>query len=168
MTAIAKLRGKAKKVELIEPDQYRVESEKGSAIVNGNVKNLLQNPIIIENLNITYGAPAQKPGVEDVKTYLAEDEGSAVSVSKSDMAALREFVVGEGSEVESVTENVSRVFVHPARGPFSGDPKQWWFTRGGKPFKATIKDRRFLDNYGQGNPRLNSEDVLEVELLEQQ
>jgi hypothetical protein len=44
-----------------------------------------------------------------------------------------------------------------------------WFTRGGrKPFTAAIIDKRFLDSYGEGEPRLNAEDLLEVELLEKE
>jgi hypothetical protein len=166
---INKLRGKPKKIERVGPDKYEASSEKGSAVVNGDVKNLLQNPIIIQNLNVTIAATS-KAEVTDLKTYLADDPvGSSVTVTKDVASAVEQFVKELNKPGEETKENINTVWLNPHRGPFSGEPGQWWFTRGGgKPFTATIKDKRFLDSYGQGEPRLNSEDLLEVELLEKQ
>ena len=170
LDVINKLRGKPKKIEEVGPNQFRAESEKGAVVVSGDVKNLLQNSIIIENLNVTIAVPVGKPDVKDVKTYLADDPiGTSVTVTKEIAGALEQYVKELSKPGEQTKENINTVWVNPHRGPFSGDPGQWWFTRGGgKPFTATIKDRGFLDSYGQGEPRLNAEDLLEVELLEKQ
>jgi hypothetical protein len=170
LDVINKLRGKPKKIEQVAPNEYKAESDKGSAVVSGNVKNLLQNPIIIENLNIAFGAPAKKPVVKDIQTYLAEDPvETAVTTTKEIAGVLDQYVRELNKPGDEIKENLSTVWVNPHRGPFTGEPGQWWFKRGGgKPFLATIKDKRFLESYGQGEPRLNSEDLLEVELLERQ
>ena len=154
LDAIAKLRGKPTAVEQVKPDVYNVRSAKGAAQVNGKVKNLLQNPVFIENLHVTFHAPAHSPGVSDVKTYLASQPvESAVTVTKELAASIRDFVEDDGQPPDRINENVSRVWLNPHRGPFTGEPGQWWFKRGGgKPFPATIKDKRFLESYGQGEP----------------
>ncbi len=170
LEAINKLRGKPTEVKEIRPNVYNVKSEKGAAQVNGNVNNLLQNSTFVENLYLTIQAPATAAGVTDVKTYLAsEPVTSAVTVTKEIAEGIREFVTDDGDPRDTVNENVSRVWLNPHRGPFTGEPGQWWFRKGsGKPFPATVKDKGFLESYGQGEPRLNAEDLLEVELLERQ
>ncbi len=170
LDVINKLCGKPKKFEQVAPNQFRAESEKDAAVVSGNVKNLLQNPIIIENLNITFAAPGNH-AIRDRREHLPRgrprrkrrdhDLGNrqvARSVCKR--------VQKPGDELK---ENVNTVWVNPHRGPFTGEPGQRWFKRGGgKPFTATINGKGFLESYGQGEPRLNAEDLLEVELLERQ
>ena len=170
LDVINRLRGKPRSIEEIAPNQFKAESEKGSAVINGDVKKLLQNPIIIENLNITLAAPTAKAAVTDVKTYLAADPvDTVVTTTKEIAGAIEQYVKELNKPGDEIKENVSTVWLNPHRGPFSGDPGQWWFKRGGgKPFTATIKDKGFLESYGQGEPRLNSEDLLEVELLEKQ
>lgn len=170
LDVINTLRGKPTKIEKVGPDSYEAISENGSAIVNGNVKNLLQNPIIVQNLNVTIAGPTAKSDVTDVRTYLAADPvDSAVTVTKEIAAALDQYVRELSKPGDQTRENINTVWLNPHRGPFSGEPGSWWFTRGGgKPFTATIKDKSFLDSYGQGEPRLNAEDLLEVELLERQ
>jgi hypothetical protein len=69
LDVINKLRGKPKKIEEVAPNQYKAESEHGSVVVDGQVKKLIQNSIVIENLNVTI-APATKPDVKDIKTTL--------------------------------------------------------------------------------------------------
>ena len=170
LDVVNKLRGKPKTIEEIGPNQFKAQSEQGAVVVSGDVKNLLQNSIIIENLNITIATPVGKPDVKDVKTYLADDPiKTSITVTKEIAGALAQYVKELNKPGEQTKENVNTVWLNPHRGPFSGDPGQWWFTRGGgKPFTATIKDNGFLDSYGQGEPRLNAEDLLEVELLEKQ
>jgi hypothetical protein len=170
LDAIGRLRGKVTKVEEVKPNVYNVKSERGAAQVNGNVKNLLQNSVFIENLHVSLNTPANAPGVTDVRTYLAsEPEASAVVVSKALADGIRQLITDGEHTPDQVNENVSKVWLNPHRGPFTDEPGQWWFKRGGgKPFVATIKDKTFLDSYGQGQPRLNSGDLLEVELLERQ
>jgi hypothetical protein len=94
---------------------------------------------------------------------------TSVTVTKEVAGAVEKYVREMNKPSDDVKENVSTVWVHPHRGPFSGDPGQWWFKRGrGEPFKASIKDKGFLESYAQGEPRLNSGDLLEVQLLEKQ
>jgi hypothetical protein len=170
LDVINKLRGKPQKVEQIAPNQFKAESERGSVVVSGDVNELLQNSIVIENLNITIAAPANKPEVKDVQTYLADDPAAtSITITKEIAGALVEYVKELNKPGDETKENFSTVWLNPHRGPFSGEPGSWWFTRGGgKPFTATIKDKGFLDSYGHGEPRLNSEDLLEVQLLEKQ
>jgi hypothetical protein len=170
LDVIRRLKGKPKKIEEVAPNEFKAESEKGAVVVNGNVRSLLQNPIIIENLNVTIAAPVAKPEVRDVKTYIADQPESAVTVTKEVSSAIEQFVKELNKPSDDVKENVSTVWLHPHRGPFSGDPGAWWFRRGnkGEPFRAGIKDKGFLESYGEGEPRLNSGDLLEVQLLEKQ
>jgi hypothetical protein len=168
LNVIQKLRGKPRKIEEVKPNQYWAESEHGAVVIDGNVKKLIQNSTVIEQMNITL-VQAAKPEVTDIKTYLAEDPDSSMTVTKEVAAAVEKFVKQLNKPGDEVKENISTVWVHPHRGPFSGDPGQWWFKRGrGEPFKASIKDKGFLDSYGRGDPRLNSGDLLEVQLLEKQ
>ena len=68
----------------IAPNQFKAESENGAAVISGNVKKIVQNSLIIENLNITFAAPATKADVTDVKTYLAaEPVETAVTTTTS-------------------------------------------------------------------------------------
>jgi hypothetical protein len=170
LDAINKLRGKPTEVKQVKPNVYSVKSEKGAVMVNGDVKNLLQNSVLIENLHLTFQAPANSPGVTDVKTYLAsEPVESAVTVTKELAEGIGAFLPDEAEAADAVNANVTNVWLNPHRGPFTGEPGQWWFKKGsGKPFIATIKDTNFLESYGQGEPRLNSEDLLQVDLLERQ
>lgn len=170
LDVIGRLRGKPTKAEQVAPTHFTAESDKGAIAVSGDVKKLLQNSIIIENLNITIAGPAQKPEVTDVKTYLADDPvETSVTVTKEIASALGDYVKELNKPGDETKENVSTVWLNPYRGPFTGEPGSWWFKRGGgKPFTATIKDKGFLDSYGQGEPRLNAEDLLEVQLLEKQ
>jgi hypothetical protein len=58
--------------------------------------------------------------------------------------------------------------LNPKRGAFENDPKDWSFRRGEDIITATIKDQNFLAKYAAGVIRLNSSDLLTVELLEKQ
>ena len=118
---------------------------------------------MIENVNITIAAPLEKEGVEDVKTFIRGALQEAVTTDKSDAPAIREYAQEsqEPDDEPRTIENTNRVFLHPKRGPFSGESGQWWFTKGNEAIPVTIKDKSFLDSYGMGEPRLNAEDVLE-------
>jgi hypothetical protein len=167
--AIAKLRGKPKKVEQIDKHTFHMESDNGAATVKGNVKTLMTQPIIIENLTINYSAPLERPGIEDIKSFLRGQPATAVTVTKEDGPRIREFAESvEEPLADKAVESVNRAFLKPRRGPFGADGKQWWFDRGNQAIRVTIKDKKFLENYGSGHPRLNAEDVLEVQLREKQ
>jgi hypothetical protein len=70
---------------------------------------------------------------------------------------------------EIVKEHIQQgVYLNPKRGSFENDPRDWSFYRGSEVITATIKDKLFLKDYSKGRYRLNSSDLLTVDLLERQ
>ena len=70
---------------------------------------------------------------------------------------------------EIVKDHVHQgVYLNPKRGSFENDPRDWSFYRGTEVITATIKDKLFLKDYAEGRYRLNSSDLLTVDLLERQ
>ena len=110
--------------------------------------------------------------IDDVKTYLRDDEGSAVRVERSDIPSLREYThpsalpeSAKGLVHDSVQHGV---FLNPKRGAFGDDPKDWSFFKGDDIITATIRDKGFLARYANGEYRLNQSDLLTVDLLVRQ
>jgi hypothetical protein len=172
--AIKHLKGRPKSVEEVRPGEFRYTSiEDKSITVSGAVHKLLVNPKITNNIYKIYATPLEElPQVEDVKTYIAGDEKSEVTVTKSELPMIKEFVNPSAlpSDVGEMTKETLHkdVYLNPKRGSFDGDPKNWSFQRGDEIITATIKDKDFIERCSNGEYRLNHSDLLTVELLEKQ
>jgi hypothetical protein len=172
--AIRFLRGKPKTVEEIKPGEFRLTTiDDRSITVDRSVRTLLSNNSITQNIYKIYCGPLEEqPLVDDVKTYLKEDEAAAVVVRRDELPSFREFVNPPPEPIdpaETVKETVHNgVFLNPKRGAFGDDPKDWSFYRGEEIITATIKDKEFLRQYAEGEIRLNQADLLTVDLLEKQ
>lgn len=171
--AIRKLKGRPQLVEPAAPGEVRYTSKDGTSFtVKQEVHVLLSNPNIVQNVFNIYAPMLENPGISDIKTFMnGEEKGTEVSVKADEVGPMREFAeaVKEASESETTKEvTTTGVLLNPKRGAFEDDPKDWSFRRGGEIITATIKDREFLAKYAAGVIRLNSSDLLTVELLERQ
>lgn len=135
--AIKFLRGKPKTAEEVKPGQFRLTTSDGRAItVDRSTNLLLQNSSITHNLYRVYGDPLEgETSVLDVKTYLKDNEATAVRVEKAEVSALREYIspaaLPEDAK-ETAKDTIHHdVFLNPKRGAFGDDPKDWSFYRGG-------------------------------------
>ena len=166
------LRGKPKTVEEIKPGEFRMTVEDRSITVDNSTKLLLANNSITQNILKIYSPLETQSDVDDVKTYLKENEQTAVTVARSEVVNLKEFVMPapEIDPTETVKETVHNdVYLNPKRGAFGDDPKDWSFYRGqDEIITATIRDKEFLKRYAEGELRLNQSDLLTVDLLEKQ
>src|SRR3990172_3791232 len=168
------LGGKPKSVEEIGPGQFRYTAgDDRSVTVNGSVHRLVSNPTITNNIYKVYAAPMeQQPSVTDVKTYIEGSQQSEVKVTRDEVPAIREFVSPSPlptDRAETIKETTQHdVYLNPKRGSFDADPKDWSFKRGDQIVVATIKDKTFLQQYRNGEYRLNHADLLVVDLLERQ
>jgi hypothetical protein len=174
LQAIKFLKGRPKSVEQVGPGEFRYTSHEDNSItVSAPVHTLLSNSSITQNIYKIYGQPMlDDPAVEDVKTYIQGEEQSAVTVTRDEVPAIREFVAPSSSPInpaETVKEILHQgVFLNPKRGAFGDDPKDWSFWRGDQVITATIKDKDFLAQTSSGEKRLNEADLLTVDLLERQ
>lgn len=172
LKVIRELRGKPTEVKPeLEPGEYRYTSDNNSISVTGPVHKLLQNPTITNNIYLTFGKPLERENVEDVESYLANDETTKVVVTKEDAPALKEFAAPgafQSEQEKDDTRIVSGVYLNPRRGAYSGDGKQWSFHRGKNTITANVKDERFLKKVQSGEIRPHYTDLMTVTLAEKQ
>ena len=168
------LRGRPKSVEEVQPGEFRLTAvDDRSITVDSSTNTLLQNSTITNNIFKIYVDPLEaQPNIEDVKTYLKDDEATAVTVERSEIPSLKEFVNPSpvSTEAKEIVKEITTpgVFLNPKRGAFGDDPKDWSFWRGDEIITATIKDKMFLNEVANGSKRLNQSDLLTVDLLERQ
>jgi len=172
--ALKLLGGKPKAVEAIGTGQVRLTTVDDRTItIDRSTNLLLQNSSIVSNLYKVFNDPLEaQPNVTDVKTFLKEDEKSAVIVDRTDLPGFREYAHPSATletTGETATETThSGVFLNPKRGAFGDDPKDWSFYRGDEVITATIRDKDLLQKCANGEYRLNQADLLVVDLLERQ
>jgi hypothetical protein len=165
------LRGKPKAVEELGPDEVRYTAyDDRSVTVNMAVHQLVQDNSVNNALINVYVQPLEKEEISEVKTYLRNNEGSAVSVPKEERESIRAFVTNAAPGAKETVKEVilPDVFLNPKRGSFDGDPRDWSFRRGEEVITATIRDEGFIAKCATGEYRLNHHDLLTVDLLERQ
>ena len=171
LEVIRRLRGKPKEINQLAPGEFRYSSDTHSTSVSGNVHQLFQNPIITNNIYQIYGKPLERENVEDIESYLADDETTKVVVTKADAPALKEFAAPGPSHSEQEKDDtriISGVYLNPRRGAYSGDGKQWSFHRGKNTITANVKDESFLRMVQSGEIRPHYTDLMTVTLAEKQ
>jgi hypothetical protein len=172
--AIKFLRGKPKSVTEIQPGEFRLTTiDDRSITVDRSTHLLMQNSSIVNNIYKVYGDPMDaQPNIEDVKTYLRDDESSVVKVKRDEVLGFREFISPSASpdDAREIVKDTTQVGVllNPKRGAFGDDPKDWSFYRGDEVITATIRDKDFLAQCANGDVRLNHNDLLTVDLLARQ
>ena len=168
------LRGKPKAVEECDPGEFRyTAADNRSITVNSQVHTLVSNSTITNNINNVFVVPLEQlPSINDVKTFIEDDESTAVTVTREEAPVIREYVNPQPTAAnpkEMIKEQLHKgVYLNPKRGSFDGDPKDWSFRRGDEIVVATIRDRSFLEKCMNGEYRLNHSDLLIVDLLERQ
>ena len=88
------LRGKPKSVEEVTPGQFRYTAADNRTItVDGRVHTLVSSSTITNNINNVFVVPLEQlPEINDVKTFIEDEEGSAVTVSKDEVPIMREYL----------------------------------------------------------------------------
>ncbi len=172
LDVIRKLGGKPENIDEIRPGEVRVTYGTTSVTTNGQVRDLLVNPVFNNYIYDAY-KPLEDERITDIKTSLKDQEDSTtVTVPKSEIRAIREYATSAGPLVlsgERVLENTLEAFIKPRRGPFSGEKARWSFTMGGVALNnVRIRDETFLRDYDRGAIRLNQGDLLRVRLLQRQ
>jgi hypothetical protein len=169
------LKGRPKSVEEVQPGEFRYTAgDDNSITVSGQVHALYSNSTVTNHIYKVYASPMEgQSAVTDVKTYVEGDQETEVTVARDEVFAMREIAgpVLEAASADSIVrEHIqSGVFLNPKRGSFENDGRDWSFYRGKADIiTATIKDRNFLKDYADGIYRLNSSDLLTVDLLERQ
>ncbi|SRR6266540_1315883 len=171
LKVIKALGGKAKKIDEIKPGEFRYSSDNNTLSVSGNIHQLLQNPRITNNIYLTYGKPLEQENVEDIESYLPDDEATKVVVTKEDVPLLKEYATSQPTETADDRDDarvLTNVYLNPKRGSYEGDGKQWSFHRGSGTITATIKDKRFLELVRSGEIRPHYSDLMTVTMSEKQ
>ncbi len=169
------LKGRPKVVEEVKPGEFRYTSQDDRSItIHAPVHKLFSNSSVTNNIYKVYVLPMEdQPFVTNVKTYIEEIKDTEVIVTRDDVPFMRGVIepsLNTGPANEIVKEHIQvGVFLNPKRGSFENDGRDWSFYRGKKEvIVATIKDKVFLKDYADGTYRLNSSDLLTVDLLERQ
>lgn len=169
MEAVRVLRGRPTRVEET-PNGIRYSVGSQSITVNGDVHQLIQNPVVRENASRIV-RPLADPAVRRIRTYIpGQQEETEADMTRDDLDAFEVF--GRSAppqlDAEIETTNESIVFVHPRRGPYDGQSGQWSFWKGNAVQPAVMHDERFLEECATGRIRLHATDLLRVRLIERQ
>jgi hypothetical protein len=171
--AIKKLKGKPDKVEQIKPGEFRYASPDSSITVNGNVHQLLQNPIIHANVLQVFGKPVEQDGVTGLNTFLKDrrDE-TQVNTNKEEALAFHAFSeskIPNPDPVREIDSPPTHYLIHPKRLSAEGEPNGWSF-RWGKDIMTIdkISDKGFLEKVKSGEYRLSSNDLIDAEVVVKQ
>ncbi len=169
------LKGRPRAVDEIRPGEFRYTAGDDKSItVAAPVHKLYSNSTITNHIYQVYASPMEKDSsISDVKTYIQGHRETEVRCTRSDVPILKESLNPSSVAIynnEIIKEQIHRgVYLNPKRGSFENDPRDWSFYRGkDEVITATIKDKIFLREYAEGKYRLNSSDLLTVDLLERQ
>jgi hypothetical protein len=169
---LRKLRsGRPKEVEE-KGDTFRYHAEDGGEItVSAPVHNLYNNGVV-NNYIFNIAAPAERPEVESISTYLkGQEEATGVKITKQDVPAIKAYAEPElMDEKVEVIENTPVYVLHPKSGNYGESTGQWTFTIAGtrRWLKAKITDAKFLAKYTNGTIRFYSQDRLKARVHEKQ
>jgi hypothetical protein len=167
---IRKLGGKPEEIKKTRSG-FTVKRGDKTINVNGDVGKLVQINNVYNNTYQIYGAPIEKGTSKSVRTYAKRIPDSEVRVEAPEAKALKAAADSKETptvEKEKLKRKTYKAALHPIRGPFGGDSRQWSFLWGEKTIVATIKDKKFLKDYEDGGARLNTHDTMHVQLVEKQ
>lgn len=171
LVAIKELGHRPKRIERLGPKEYRYSVDDKSITVNGRVHQLMQSPVIINNINNVYAKPLEREGITAVESYLKDEPTARTVVVRTDAANIKQFA---SEEIEATARETTKetttegVYLNPKRGSFDGDGASWSFHKGDKVITATVKDQIFLDKVAKGDIRPNHKDLMTVTLTEKQ
>jgi hypothetical protein len=162
--------GKPESVEK-QGDIFNYKAEDGGIIPVSAPVNTLYNNGTVNNFIFNIAAPAERPDVVGVKTFLKNmEETTGVQITCEDVPAIRAYVeppLGPGPEV---LENTSVYVLNPKSGNYGETKGQWTFKIAGttRQIKAKITDRAFLAKYTNRVIRCYAQDQLKARVHEKQ
>lgn len=167
---IKKLGGKPEEIKKTRSG-FTVKKGDKSINVNGDVGTLIQNQNTYNYTYQIYAAPIEKGTSKTVRTFAKGIPNSEVKVEAPEAKALK--AAADGKELPSVEKEKTKTrtlkaALHPLRGSFNDDGRQWSFYWGEQTIVATIKDKKFLKDHEAGQVRLNTHDTMHVQLVEKQ
>lgn len=175
LTLIFAMKGRAKKVEKVEPGQFKYTPIEGESVtVIEKVHNLYQDNRIQQNIYRGIGKSLEFPSVTSIESYLSDDkEKTTVNYNKNNVTDMKEYSIAEipSHEEEQILENPIVAYIHPKRGSYEGEPNSWSFRRGDSDndlIKVDISDESFLAKIKTGEYRPHWEDVILANLIEKQ
>lgn len=161
---LRKLRnGKPESVER-KGDVFEYKAKDGAVIpVSAPVNNLYNNGTV-NNYIFNIAAPAERPDVVGVKTFLKNmEQATGMEITRDDVPAIRAYVEPPVNDARpKVIENTSPYMLHPKSGNYGETKGTWTFTIAGtsQTIKAKITDKKFLANYTSGVIRFYPQDLL--------
>ena len=174
---IAKLKGKPKSVEKINPDEFKYTARDGNSFtVKAPVHQLFQNTNIQTAIFHSYGKPFENEKVKAIKTYPEdeeEDKSEEVVIFREEAGSFLEYktpILLDDAEV--VNKTALKMFLNPKRGNYEGGKGPYVFTVSGnkenKINPVEILDETFLHKLENGEVRLHYSDLIEADIeLEQ-
>jgi hypothetical protein len=131
--------------------------------VSAPVNNLYNNGMV-NNYIFNIAAPAERPDVVGVKTFLKNmEQATGMEITRDDVPAIRAYVEPPVNDARpKVIENTSPYMLHPKSGNYGETKGTWTFTIAGtsQTIKAKITDKKFLANYTSGVIRFYAQDLL--------
>jgi hypothetical protein len=118
-----------------------------------------------------YGVSIESGTSKSIRTYAKNIPKSEVTVEAPEVRALKEAAISKDTptlEKEKTKTRTLKAALHPLRGSFNDDGRQWSFILGEQTIVASIKDKKFLRDHEAGQVRLNSHDTMHVQLVEKQ
>lgn len=90
MDVIRKLGRPPERIEEIAPGEVRFTAGANTVTSNGPVRDLLMNPVFVQNFYGSY-RPVEQEQIRDVRSFLKDEPNTAVTVYKRDVPAIRAY-----------------------------------------------------------------------------
>jgi hypothetical protein len=163
--------GKPEKVEKT-PRTYEYHATDGGVITVSPAVHNLYNSGTVNNFIFNIAAPAERPEVAGIKTYIKDaEELTGVTINRADAAAIKAYheppvLLAAPEVLESTTIHM----LHPKSGNYGGTTGQWIFKVAGtsQTLKAKITDIAFLSQYTNGIIRFYAADLLKARVKSEQ
>ncbi|MGB9072232.1 MAG: hypothetical protein WCC22_06140 [Terriglobales bacterium] len=173
ISAIKKLRGKPEQVTQVGPDEYRYESPNGGVVVNGNVHQLMQNPVIHAGIAYVFANPTEQEGVTRIETYLrSQEQATKITIEKQEASAFAAFsltALPSPEEIEERTSGPVEYVLKPKRISVEGETSNWSFRFGAEVMHVHIvRDQEFLAKVKSGEYRLSADDLIIAQIIHKQ
>lgn len=163
--------GKPEKVEKVG-DAYEYHTQSGDIVPVSAPVNTLYNNSVINNYIFNIAAPAERPEVNSVQTYVRHaEELTGVRIGKEEAAAIRAY--HEPIQLltsPEVVDSTTTLMLNPKSGNYGETTGQWTFRIAGtkQSIKAKITDEAFLAKYTNGTIRFYAADLLKVRMHSEQ
>jgi hypothetical protein len=134
--------------------------------------NTLYNNSVVNNYIFNIAAPAERPEVDSVKTYVRHaEEMTGVKIGKEEASAIRAFREPERLlSAPEIVDSTAVLMLNPRSGNYGETTGQWTLRIAGtkQSIKARITDEAFLTKYTNGVIRFYAADLLNARVHSEQ